>query len=131
MTQTLRALALALTAALPAHLPSVLMAQSIACDPEGPQQAMNACAIGDFEAADAALNAAYKRAMAVAKDMGVDTQLRAAQRAWIPYRDAACATDADIFEGGSLRPLILYTCLAALTQERTRHLIAFEQYGDL
>lgn len=114
-----------------AACPFAAQAQEITCDPEGSQHAMNMCAVQEFEAADAALNTAYKRAMSAARDMGIDAQLRQAQRAWLPYRDAACAAEADIFEGGSLRPLILYSCMAALTNERTRHLISIQDYGNL
>lgn len=103
------------------------IAQDITCNPDGAQAEMNVCAFEDFERADAALNAEYKLAVDAAKGMGVYDQLRAAQRAWLPFRDAACAAEAAPFQGGTLQPLILYSCLATLTEERTRHLTSFSQ----
>lgn len=106
-------------------LPLAGHAQSITCDPNGPLQAMNACAYDEFDRADAALNAAYKKAMAAAREMGFADKLRDAQRLWIPYRDAACEAESMIFEGGRMQPLIRYTCLAELTNERAKHLEFF------
>ena len=104
------------------------MAQDITCDPSGTQAQMNVCAFEDFERADAALNAAYKTAMRVAKEGGFDAELREAQRKWLPFRDAACDAEAAQFRGGSIVPLIAYSCLAVLTEERTRHLNAIQNY---
>lgn len=101
------------------------------CENAMTQRDMNTCAYQDYQAADAALNDVYAWAMkrARAYENGSDTALRAAQRAWIPYRDAACNAEGLLFEGGSLRPLIEYSCLATLTERRTNDMrSAYEDY---
>ncbi|MBU0644356.1 MAG: DUF1311 domain-containing protein [Alphaproteobacteria bacterium] len=85
------------------------------------QTDMNICSYQDYQAADAVLNETYAWAMDRAKTYG-DTAadaLRSAQRAWIPYRDAACDAEAVLYEGGSIQPLIMNSCLANLTRQRT------------
>ncbi len=110
-----------------------LWAQNAApdCDNAMTQSDMNACAYQDYQAADEALNETYAWAMkrARAYENGSDTALRTAQRAWIPYRDAACAAEAKLYEGGSIRPLIEYSCLATLTKRRSDDMrLAYEEY---
>lgn len=63
-----------------------------ACNRAGDQAEMNQCALEDFEAADAALNDAYKKLLRKeAGDAQFLTKLRKAQRAWIAFRDAEMA----------------------------------------
>lgn len=103
----------------------------IDCDAAMLQREMNICAYQDYQAADAALNAMYQQSMARAKEYGngSDDALRAAQRAWIPYRDAACAAESQLFEGGSMQPLIEHSCMASLTERRTEDMrAAYEAY---
>ena len=92
------------------------------------QQRMNACAARDFRDADAALNAAWKPARDFAREIGVADELLAAQRAWLTYRDTACAVHASPYEGGSIQPLIHANCLTNLTVARTRLLLDFHGY---
>lgn len=105
-----------------------MLAQDVTCNPEGAQAEMNVCAYEDFEAADTALNVAYRKAMATARAGGFDDKLRAAQRLWLPFRDAACEAEAAPFEGSTLQPLIRYSCLATLTEERTKALVVFQDF---
>ena len=92
------------------------------------QQLMNACAYKEYEAADAALNAAWKPAKSFADSIGKGEALLEAQRAWLAYRDAACDVHASPYEGGSIQPLIRATCLSDLTAARTRMLLEFHAY---
>lgn len=112
-------------------LPLALNAQEIDCDNAMAQQDLNACAYADWQAADAELNAAYQRARAVlqaidaelpAGERGGEAQLKTGQRAWIPFRDAACAAEAYVMHGGSAEPLLLYGCMARLTEQRSADL---------
>lgn len=101
------------------------------CDNAMTQLDMNACAYYDFQAADLVLNEAYAVAMARAKNYenGADVALRDAQRAWIPYRDAACIAEGQLYNGGSIRPLIEYACMATLTERRTQDMrLAYQEY---
>lgn len=108
-------------------------AQTWNCDQPDtlPQQGMNYCAYQDWQAADADLNATYKRAVAAMKQLDADlpddmkgavSTLREAQRAWITFRDKACAAEGYLFRGGTMEPLIVSGCKALLTQQRTKSL---------
>lgn len=92
------------------------------------QQLMNACAEREYREVDAALNAAWQPAKSFADRIGKGDALLAAQRAWLVYRDAACAVQASPYEGGSIRPLIHAKCLTRLTAERTKMLLEFHAY---
>ena len=106
-------------------------AQEVNCANAQAQVEMTYCAEQDWKAADVDLNTAYKAAMAVmqqidsdldAKDRGAVDNLRAAQRAWITFRDAACAAEGYPMHGGTAAPMVIYTCRARLTEERTTDL---------
>lgn len=101
------------------------------------QLEMNLCAEQDWMDADADLNDAYKGAMAVMKgydadlpkaERGAEANLRAAQRAWVTFRDAACAAEGYAMHGGSAAPLLIYGCLARLTRQRTEDLQLLSAY---
>lgn len=110
-------------------LPHQGTAQSAAdCIAPEAQQLMNACAAKEYRQADAALNAAWKPARAFAKEIGQFDALLEAQRAWLAYRDLACNVQASPFDGGSLQPLIQYTCLSDLTAARANLLLEFTAY---
>ena len=95
------------------------------------QVEMNQCAGTSYEAADAKLNATWKKLFPRLKQMDeglsaeekglADTVLQA-QRNWIAFRDAHCRSEGLVYRGGSIVPLIVGSCLASLTQARTRQL---------
>ena len=104
------------------------------CEKPVAQQEMNYCAGQDYEKADAALNAQWKKTAAEMKQRDADLDrtydkrpgyfdtLLQAQRAWLKYRDAHCASEGYLFRGGSMEPLMVSTCKTALTEERTKQL---------
>jgi uncharacterized protein YecT (DUF1311 family) len=98
-------------------------AQEMDCAQAVAQQDMNWCAAEDYRAADAALNAEWRVTVDWARGVGLEEDLRAAQRAWIAFRDAACEVEAGVWEGGSMAPLIHATCMTRLTEARTTDLI--------
>jgi uncharacterized protein YecT (DUF1311 family) len=111
-------------------LPGLAMAD---CRAPAYQAEMNFCAQADWEAADAELNAAYKAARVSmqradaslpAAQRGGEVALRDAQRAWIAFRDNACAAEGWQFHGGSAEPMVIYGCRARLTRARTADLWA-------
>ena len=112
MKQYVISLAL-LIAALVAFPPSHANAQS--------QPEMNRQAAKDFEKADAELNAVYKKVLS-----GLDAEgkkkFQASQRAWIAYRDAEAAFQADGERGGSMAPLVYSTTESELTGARIKAL---------
>lgn len=100
--------------------------------PQETQTGMNICAGEDYKQADAALNAAYKRAQAsmkeflsydAAKAKAGKKKLIEAQRAWIKFRDLACEVEGLSSEGGTIQPLMISTCLTKLTKRRTEDLL--------
>ncbi len=48
--------------------------------------------------------------------------LLAAQRAWLTYRDQHCLGASFYARGGSMAPMLVSGCKAALTEERTKQL---------
>ena len=85
------------------------------------QNDMNRCAADEYKKADAELNKVYQQL--VPKLEGEHKEkLKVAQRAWIAFRDAHCEYEAFAFDGGSMQPLIRYSCLEAVTRERTKQL---------
>ena len=99
-----------------------------------PQQGMNWCAYEDWQAADKALNAVWPKVRAQMNAMDAENakyfpeqangaeNLIKAQRAWIDYRDGHCEAEGAPFAGGSIRPLIVNSCKASMTRERTEEL---------
>lgn len=114
-------------------LPVTSLAQETDCAAAQTQTEMNACAYQDWEAADAVLNALWPQARAVTKAQdadlpeelkGADQALLNAQRAWIAFRDAQCASEGFAMRGGSAEPLLIYGCMASLTEDRVEDLRA-------
>ncbi len=98
------------------------------------QATMTGCALADWQAADAQLNAVWKRAMAAARAMdeqappgriGTAEALLRAQRSWITFRDQACLAEGLVMRGGSAQPMLEYGCKARLTRARTEDLRLF------
>ncbi len=104
-----------------------------------PQQGMNYCVQQEFVTADAELNRVYKRVRTILRSTAYDAArsdgrteaeaLRDAQRAWIAYRDQACAMEGIHFRGGSMEPLLVAACLRRLTERRTQDLWLLVETG--
>jgi uncharacterized protein YecT (DUF1311 family) len=88
------------------------------CPDAQSQAEMNQCAGKAYKAADAELNQAYQKLVAMLDDEE-KTQLKNVETAWLKYRDANCEFVADQFKGGSIRPMIYAFCLADMTRNRT------------
>ena len=117
------------------------LADDVDCSNATTQYDMNACAVADWKAADAELNASYKDLVALLtqwddgealtnREGGVE-KLRKAQRAWVAYRDAACEVAGWPMHGGSAEPLLIYGCMRQLTEQRTADLNDLLEYGDM
>lgn len=115
------ALALALVLFAPAPFAGPAAAQD--CTAPQTQTDMNICAAKDFEAADKALNATYRKLRKRIKHNADYTgALIKAQRAWIAYRDANCAFQSIGSVGGTIHPLLVAECQAGMTETRTKEL---------
>ncbi len=130
MTHTRLAVALLFLAPLPSLAQD---APYIDCANAMVQMEMTFCAEQDWIAADADLNAAWAPAMARMRALdegqpaelkGAADALRAAQRAWVSYRDLACTAEGYQMRGGSAEPMVIYACRARLTKARTEELQA-------
>jgi uncharacterized protein YecT (DUF1311 family) len=90
-------------------------------EPVQTQVEMNQAAAADFQKADAALNKVYQRIRA-ALDADGQAKLKAAQRAWLAYRDAEAAFEAAPNEGGSIYPMVVANVKTRLTEARVSEL---------
>jgi len=91
------------------------------CQDAKTQLEINECMAAAYKAADAELNSLYS---SLQGKPGAPTseKLRAAQRAWLKYRDANCDAEAELYEGGSIRPAIYSGCLERVTRARIAEL---------
>lgn len=89
------------------------------------QGQMNAQALSDYNRADADMARMYKLVMSRLPSQAKKTLLLEAQRAWIKYKESHCKAYANLFEGGSMYPLIYYSCLEELTIDRKKKLQAY------
>ena len=105
----------------------------VRCDEAGTQSELNQCAFADYEAADAALNAAWRDLVAaLADDPLALSRAREAQRAWIAFRDAEVEARLPVADGesaqfvhGSMYPLLRFGILTELTRDRTAQLRSY------
>lgn len=88
------------------------------------QMDLNACAGADYARADAAMNVAYGKLMRRIGPKAKDG-LRAAQTAWLPFRDASCTLEAMGVAGGSMQPQVRAECLTRTTVARTKVLTGY------
>jgi uncharacterized protein YecT (DUF1311 family) len=99
------------------------LAQPDPCPDARTQVELNHCADKAWRSADAELNRVYRVLIDLVEDQQA-VRLRAAQRAWLPFRDAHCEVEASTYEGGSMRPMVLSFCMADVTRQRTAQLQA-------
>jgi uncharacterized protein YecT (DUF1311 family) len=104
-------------------------AQEPDCSDPQTQAAMNECAARDAQEADAELNFIYPKVLSHYQQMDRDSEstegakrLRAAQRAWIAFRDAECAVAGYEALGGSMESMLVSGCIAELTKKRAAEL---------
>lgn len=109
------------------------------CKDPQTQTDMTICAGRDLADADKALNAQYQvtRKTLKERDAGASVELRGgeeallkAQRAWLAYRDAQCASAGFQARGGSMEPMLISSCEADLTRKRTEELKALVEEGN-
>lgn len=106
--------------------------------PDLPPPDVAACAAQVFETAEAELDATYRLALTRAQafdqqtavegievSLGVEEALRAAQDAWLAYREATCDAEAALLRNGTGAPVAGTVCRARLDLERTEALRAF------
>lgn len=99
---------------------------------------MGGCLERELAYWDGLLNSHYKAAMAQAKSLDADrpasmkdlpgaaTALRDMQRAWIPFRDKACAYEASLWAGGTGQGPAALSCLL---QQTAKQALTLEPWG--
>ena len=83
---------------------------------------MRDCAGREYKKADDELNKVYRQLMSTLADEGYKAALKAAQQAWIKYRDANCEFESYLNRGGTIEPVVRFGCLASMTASRTKEL---------
>ena len=106
--------------------------ERVDCENASTTVEMNICSDEDFKAADAKLNATYKKVLAqiAASDLekpydraSWDEALRASQRAWVAFRDADCKGAVPMeWSGGTGTTSAVLGCMTAKTETRTKEL---------
>lgn len=98
------------------------------CDDPQNQWEMTYCEGEALAREDPRLNLAYRGAMERAQTLEsdeTDRLLPQAQRAWIKYRDLACASEAATAQGDSISGQLYLGCRTYLTRQRADDLALF------
>lgn len=82
---------------------------------DGTMMQMNLCMSREAKESDERLNLVYARLM---EALAEPRSLRAAQRAWIAFRDAECKFQTAASKGGSIHNFSVTLCLMQLTEQR-------------
>src|SRR6266540_345603 len=82
------------------------------------QADMNSQTRAECVQADSELNKTYEALLTKLPDAESKQKLKESQRAWLAFRDAEAAFQADGERGGSIAPLIYSTTASELTQAR-------------
>jgi uncharacterized protein YecT (DUF1311 family) len=90
------------------------------CPGDAEQAAINACLNRVFTRADAALNRQWEETLRARA--AVVEQLRTAQRAWLAYRDAQCASATPSVASADIQASEQTLCRTRLTEARTHEL---------
>ena len=93
------------------------------CDAAATQLDLNQCAGEEFSKADTHLNHIYANLLKQMEGPGLQ-KLKAAERAWIQYRDLHCDAARYEYEGGSMSPMVFAECMATTTEHRIEDLKA-------
>jgi uncharacterized protein YecT (DUF1311 family) len=105
------------TAARPTPPRQVGIVNGVNCDDPQTQADMNLCANEAYQLADADLSRVYQQLLQSLPASDREA-LNEAETAWLIYRDLNCEFEASLFEGGSIQPLMYYSCMERMTDER-------------
>lgn len=94
-------------------------------NPDSTTLSLRECLGAEYRRQDARLNGAYARAMSGVGPVA-QAKLRAAQRAWIAFRDADCQAVLAA-NGGTMAPVLADLCYLDRTIQRADDLATFSQ----
>lgn len=87
------------------------------------QAEMNQTALKNYKNADTELNIIYQKVLKILSESEKALFIKA-QKDWLKFRDSHCNFEIEQFKGGSIQPLILYSCLEEKTKQRINDLNA-------
>ena len=87
------------------------------------QSEMNAYAEEHYKKVDSELNLVYQQLIKLQNGERKKSLIEI-EKTWIKYRDMHCRFAAATYEGGSIYPVIYYTCLEEMTEKRFAELKA-------
>lgn len=87
------------------------------CDGDLNQTDLNMCTAQEYKKADQKLNKLYQ-AYTAKLSSAERKQFTAIQKSWVNYKDKDCQYTAQGYNGGSIYPTILNTCLTEKTEDR-------------
>jgi len=96
--------------------------QTNPCENAPSQYEADECAHKQYVAADAELNKFYNQLASKLEDQEQRAQLKAAELAWIKYRDTDCEFASSFYKGGTMRPMIESFCKTDVTNARMKEL---------
>jgi uncharacterized protein YecT (DUF1311 family) len=101
----------------------LVAATATPCEAAQTQLALDACWSDRATQAISELQATYARVTAEMRTLGIDPRpLVGVQAAWVAARDATCAFEESLYEGGSIAPMIKFECVDRMTRARTNRL---------
>ena len=100
------------------------------CDAAMTQLDLNQCYGEQFQKADARLNKLYASLLKQLRGETAVQKVRAAEKAWIRYRDLHCEAAKSEFEGGSISPMVWAQCMTMTTEHRIEELKAAYEIGE-
>ena len=100
------------------------------CDAAMTQLDLNQCYGDQFRKADAHLNKVYANLIKQMRGEIAVQKLKAAEKAWIRYRDLHCEGAKSEFDGGSMSPMVWAQCMAMTTEHRIEELKAAYETGE-
>jgi len=109
--------------------PEQLIAQKVNCNNPHTTVDMTICADREYQTADKKLNQIYRQLQAKLS-RNQKQRMTNAQLAWIKFRDANCDYERGQFEGGTMASPIGISCLAEMTEKRTKELQEYLQDTD-
>jgi uncharacterized protein YecT (DUF1311 family) len=92
-------------------------------DAAATQLDLNKCFAEESHKADGHLNTIYANLLEQMQGAAAQ-KLKAAERAWIQYRDLHCEAARFEYEGGSMSPMVFAQCMATTTEHRIEDLKA-------
>jgi uncharacterized protein YecT (DUF1311 family) len=84
-----------------------------------------ACAERQILASDKRIDTLNRAILGHLPDNAAKRRFAAAQKAWLAYRRAYCASRSDVVEGGTLAPLVAANCAVDLNTQHIKDLQAF------